>query len=190
MIVTPGGLDPHCHIEEPSEDGGTPPSSDGSSMWQWGSRPPGVTIIPLASISSAPRHCHIEEPSEDGGVQEESFSSGSAAALAGGTTSFITIIPLASISSAPRRRFRPTAAIIPSRTPRSASNMIAAVGRNLRRGAEEIDARGMIVTPGGLDPHCHIEPAPRPSRSKNSPPARRRPRTAPRCGSGGRGRRA
>jgi dihydropyrimidinase len=30
-------------------------------------------------------HCHIEEPSEDGGVQEESFSSGSAAALAGGS---------------------------------------------------------------------------------------------------------
>ncbi|WP_288586200.1 dihydropyrimidinase [uncultured Methylobacterium sp.] len=35
--------------------------------------------------------------------------------------------------------------------------VIAAVGRNLRRGAEEIDARGTIVTPGGLDPHCHIE---------------------------------
>ncbi|MEH3145309.1 MAG: dihydropyrimidinase [Methylobacterium frigidaeris] len=34
---------------------------------------------------------------------------------------------------------------------------IAAVGRGLRRGAEEIDARGLIVTPGGLDPHCHIE---------------------------------
>ncbi len=35
--------------------------------------------------------------------------------------------------------------------------VIAAVGRSLRRGREEIDATGMIVTPGGLDPHCHIE---------------------------------
>ncbi|MGY2051532.1 dihydropyrimidinase [Methylobacterium sp. JK268] len=38
-------------------------------------------------------HCHIEEPSEAGGVQEESFASGSAAALAGGTTSFICFVP-------------------------------------------------------------------------------------------------
>ena len=48
MIVTPGGLDPHCHIEEPGQDG----------SWS-----------------------------------EESFASGSAAALAGGTTSFICFLP-------------------------------------------------------------------------------------------------
>lgn len=34
---------------------------------------------------------------------------------------------------------------------------IAALGRSLPRGREEIDARGLIVTPGGLDSHCHIE---------------------------------
>ncbi|WP_108660190.1 dihydropyrimidinase [Acuticoccus kandeliae] len=38
-------------------------------------------------------HCHIEEVGQDGGVQEESFASGSAAALAGGTTSFICFLP-------------------------------------------------------------------------------------------------
>jgi dihydropyrimidinase len=48
MIVTPGGLDPHCHIEELGADGG---------------------------------------------VHEESFASGSAAALAGGTTSFLCFLP-------------------------------------------------------------------------------------------------
>ncbi|ONG50113.1 dihydropyrimidinase [Pseudoroseomonas deserti] len=35
--------------------------------------------------------------------------------------------------------------------------VIAALGRNLPRGAEEISAKGMIVTPGGLDSHCHVE---------------------------------
>ncbi len=35
--------------------------------------------------------------------------------------------------------------------------LIAALGRNLSRGVEEISARGMVVTPGGLDSHCHIE---------------------------------
>ncbi len=34
---------------------------------------------------------------------------------------------------------------------------IAVVGSDLAAGAEEIDARGLIVTPGGVDPHCHIE---------------------------------
>ncbi|MGA0825896.1 MAG: dihydropyrimidinase [Gemmobacter sp.] len=33
---------------------------------------------------------------------------------------------------------------------------IAALGQGLR-GAEEIAAGGLIVTPGGVDPHCHIE---------------------------------
>jgi dihydropyrimidinase len=37
------------------------------------------------------------------------------------------------------------------------AGVIAALGRNLPRGAEEIPARGMIVTPGGLDSHCHLE---------------------------------
>lgn len=35
--------------------------------------------------------------------------------------------------------------------------LIAAVGRDLPRGREEIDAKGRIVMPGGIDPHCHIE---------------------------------
>jgi len=34
---------------------------------------------------------------------------------------------------------------------------IAALGRNLPRGREEISAKGLLVTPGGLDPHCHLE---------------------------------
>ena len=33
---------------------------------------------------------------------------------------------------------------------------IAAIGSGLT-GAESIDADGLIVTPGGVDPHCHIE---------------------------------
>lgn len=35
--------------------------------------------------------------------------------------------------------------------------LIAAVGRGLRRGREEIDAKGRLVMPGGIDPHCHLE---------------------------------
>ncbi|MDQ1079131.1 dihydropyrimidinase [Pseudoroseomonas cervicalis] len=38
-------------------------------------------------------HCHLEEMGQDGSVHEESFASGSAAALAGGTTSFICFLP-------------------------------------------------------------------------------------------------
>jgi dihydropyrimidinase len=34
---------------------------------------------------------------------------------------------------------------------------IAAVGRNLPPGAREIDVRGKLVLPGGIDSHCHIE---------------------------------
>ena len=34
---------------------------------------------------------------------------------------------------------------------------IAAIGRNLPAGAKEIDARGKLVLPGGIDSHCHIE---------------------------------
>ena len=34
---------------------------------------------------------------------------------------------------------------------------IAAVGRNLPPGAKEIDARGKLVLPGGVDSHAHIE---------------------------------
>jgi dihydropyrimidinase len=34
---------------------------------------------------------------------------------------------------------------------------IAAVGRDLPRGANEIDARGKLVLPGGVDSHAHIE---------------------------------
>jgi dihydropyrimidinase len=34
---------------------------------------------------------------------------------------------------------------------------IAAIGRNLPAGVKEIDARGKLVLPGGIDSHCHIE---------------------------------
>src|SRR6201996_3840594 len=34
---------------------------------------------------------------------------------------------------------------------------IAAIGRNLPAGAREIDARGKLVLPGGVDSHAHIE---------------------------------
>src|SRR3984957_3331653 len=34
---------------------------------------------------------------------------------------------------------------------------IAAVGRDLPPGAREIDARGKLVLPGGIDSHAHIE---------------------------------
>ncbi|MFC4166304.1 dihydropyrimidinase [Teichococcus aestuarii] len=38
-------------------------------------------------------HCHLEEMGQDGSLHEESFASGSAAALAGGTTAFICFLP-------------------------------------------------------------------------------------------------
>src|SRR5687768_12432281 len=34
---------------------------------------------------------------------------------------------------------------------------IVAIGRNLPAGATEIDARGRLVLPGGIDAHAHIE---------------------------------
>ena len=34
---------------------------------------------------------------------------------------------------------------------------VAAIGRGLERGGREIDARGKLVMPGGVDSHCHIE---------------------------------
>ena len=36
-------------------------------------------------------------------------------------------------------------------------NRIVEVGRIAGRGAEEIDARGLIVTPGFVDPHTHYD---------------------------------
>ena len=38
-----------------------------------------------------------------------------------------------------------------------ASGRVAAVGRGLGPGEDEIDARGMIVTPGFVDPHTHYD---------------------------------
>ena len=38
-----------------------------------------------------------------------------------------------------------------------AGGRVAAVGPNLGPGSEEIDARGMIVTPGFIDPHTHYD---------------------------------
>ena len=34
---------------------------------------------------------------------------------------------------------------------------IEALGRSLGSGAEEVDATGLLVTPGGVDSHCHVE---------------------------------
>ena len=34
---------------------------------------------------------------------------------------------------------------------------IAAIGQGLDKGKREIDARGKLVLPGGVDSHCHIE---------------------------------
>ena len=40
---------------------------------------------------------------------------------------------------------------------------IAALGKGLERGRNEIDARGLVVTPGGVDAHCHVDqPMPAP----------------------------
>ncbi|HWK44727.1 MAG TPA: dihydropyrimidinase [Stellaceae bacterium] len=36
-------------------------------------------------------------------------------------------------------------------------SVIAALGRNLARGTREIDAAHLLVMPGGVDSHCHIE---------------------------------
>src|ERR1700747_708161 len=35
--------------------------------------------------------------------------------------------------------------------------VVAALGKNLDQGKREIDARGRLVLPGGIDSHCHIE---------------------------------
>jgi dihydropyrimidinase len=35
--------------------------------------------------------------------------------------------------------------------------VIAALGHDLAKGEEEIDARGKLITPGGIDAHCHID---------------------------------
>lgn len=34
---------------------------------------------------------------------------------------------------------------------------ISALGKGLDAGAEEIDATGLLITPGGVDSHCHVE---------------------------------
>jgi len=34
---------------------------------------------------------------------------------------------------------------------------IVVLGRDLARGREEIDARGLLVLPGGIDSHCHLD---------------------------------
>lgn len=34
---------------------------------------------------------------------------------------------------------------------------VAALGSGLGKGAEEIDAAGLIITPGGVDAHCHLD---------------------------------
>lgn len=37
------------------------------------------------------------------------------------------------------------------------NDRVAVLGTGLPRGGREIDARGLIVTPGGVDGHCHID---------------------------------
>ena len=34
---------------------------------------------------------------------------------------------------------------------------IVAIGEDLAAGAEEVDARGRLVLPGGIDSHCHLD---------------------------------
>ncbi len=34
---------------------------------------------------------------------------------------------------------------------------IVAIGEGLPRGDDEIDAKGRLVLPGGIDSHCHVE---------------------------------
>ena len=34
---------------------------------------------------------------------------------------------------------------------------IVAIGRNLSMGAKDIDAKGKLVLPGGIDAHCHFD---------------------------------
>ena len=38
-----------------------------------------------------------------------------------------------------------------------AGGQVVALGANLDKGAKEIDAAGLLVLPGGIDSHCHIE---------------------------------
>ncbi|WP_163571122.1 amidohydrolase family protein, partial [Klebsiella pneumoniae] len=38
-----------------------------------------------------------------------------------------------------------------------AEGKIAAIGRNLPKGSDEIDARGKLVTPGFVDVHTHYD---------------------------------
>jgi dihydropyrimidinase len=47
---------------------------------------------------------------------------------------------------------------------------IAEIGRNLTAGtgAREIDAKGMLVLPGGIDPHVHLTPTPTPTTGKGA----------------------
>jgi dihydropyrimidinase len=47
---------------------------------------------------------------------------------------------------------------------------IAEIGRNLTNGAgaREIDAKGMLVLPGGIDPHVHLTPTPTPTTGKGA----------------------
>ncbi|RPJ62921.1 MAG: hypothetical protein EHM24_25250, partial [Acidobacteria bacterium] len=39
----------------------------------------------------------------------------------------------------------------------AAGGRIAAIGAGLGPGAQEIDASGKLVLPGGIDSHCHVE---------------------------------
>ena len=40
--------------------------------------------------------------------------------------------------------------------------IVSALGRNLAAGAREVDARGRLVLPGGVDTHVHVEEPPKP----------------------------
>jgi dihydropyrimidinase len=64
LLVLPGGVDTHCHIEEPARGGYTGPSGP-----EGGKPPPEVS------------------------VQEESFATASISAFAGGTTSVVCFVP-------------------------------------------------------------------------------------------------
>jgi dihydropyrimidinase len=79
-----------------------------------------------------------------------------------------------------------------------AGGRIVALGQGLPAGAREIDAAGRVVTPGGVDAHCHLDqPMPPPAahgrrlrhrharrglrRHHHGDPVCRRRKRAPRC---------
>ena len=67
---------------------------------------------------------------------------------------------------------------------------IAQLGAGLAQGAREIDAAGRVVTPGGVDAHCHLDqPMEAPARTATSTSRWRRRRAWPTTSTAARARR-